>query len=52
MTINLTLSEICSKGNWDLFCEEKGWSVWACNEGGGYIEVTLTVEEAKRYGVL
>jgi hypothetical protein len=52
LTVDLTLSEISSKGNWELFCEEKGWSYWACNEGGGEIRVTLTIEEAKRYGVL
>ncbi len=28
------------------------WSEWAVNEGGGDIEVSLTEEDAIKYGVL
>jgi len=50
MKIVTTLEEVCN--DWDLFCKEQGWSEWAVNEGGGDIQVTLTEEEAFKYGVL
>ena len=53
MLISLTLSEILDRCNdWDEFCSDKGWSEWCVNEGGGDIEVTLTEEEAIKYGVI
>ena len=53
ITISTTLSEVLDNCNdWDGFCDEFGWSVWAVNEGGGDIDVTLTAEEAKRYGLI
>ncbi|KKM90899.1 hypothetical protein LCGC14_1233970 [marine sediment metagenome] len=53
MKIVLTLSEVLHRTHdWEKFCEEKGWSEWAVNEGGGDIEVSLTEEEAIKYGVL
>lgn len=52
MKVTATLSEILNAGHWDEFCQEQGWSEWAVNEGGGHIEVTLTKEEAERYGLL
>lgn len=53
MKIKLTLSEILDRcNNWDKFCEEQGWSVWAVNEGGGDTEVILSEDEAIRYGII
>ena len=53
MKIVTTLEEVLDKCNdWDLFCEEQGWSEWAVNEGGGDVQVTLTEDEAIKYGVL
>jgi len=45
--MQLTLQEvmdICP--SWDDFCELKGFSPYAVNEGGGHVEVSLTLEEA------
>jgi len=53
MQIVLSLSEVldtCS--DWDSFCADKGWSEYAVAEGGGDIEVSLTKEEAYKYGIL
>ena len=53
MTITTTLSEVLEKcSNWDDFCDKKGFSVWAVNEGGGHIEVSLTKEEAIEFGLI
>ena len=51
--MRMTLAEVlktCTK--WVLFCNEKGWSVHAVSEGGGQIEVELTLAEASYYGIL
>lgn len=53
MKIVLTLAEVLHRTHdWDKFCQEQGWSEWAVNEGGGDIEVSLTEEDAIKYGVL
>ena len=53
MRITLTLEEVLHKCNdWEVFCEEKGYSEWAVNEGGGDIEVSLTEEEVIKYGII
>lgn len=53
MTITMTLSQISKRcSDWDYFCEEEGWSVWAVNEGGGEITANLTEEKAYKYGIL
>lgn len=53
MKILMTLAEVLDKCNdWDYFCEEEGWSVWAVNEGGGDIELSFTEEQAYKYGIL
>lgn len=53
MRITITLSEILDKcSNWEYYCEDAGYSVWAVNEGGGDIEVTMTEKEAKKYGII
>lgn len=52
-TIRMTLGEILNTcDDWDKFCEDKGYSVWAVNEGGGHIEVSMSVEEAAEYGII
>ena len=53
MRISITLEEVLDRCNdWDSFCEKKGWSVWAVNEGGGDIEISLSEEEAKEFGII
>jgi len=55
MTITMTLSEILdslSGYQWEYFCKEEGWNEWACNEGGGHIQVTLTRDEAIKYELI
>lgn len=53
MIITLTLEEILDKcSDWDFFCEEEGWSVWAVNEGGGDIGVALSEDKCYKYGIL
>lgn len=52
MKINMTLSEILDKCNdWEYFCEEEDWSVWAVNEGGGDCSVSLTEKQCYKYGI-
>lgn len=51
--VTITLNEVLEKCNdWETFCQEQGWSEWAVNEGGGNIVATLTLEEAKKYGLI
>ena len=51
-TITMTLEEILSNcDDWEKFCEEMGYSMWAVNEGGGDTEVEMTVAEARRFGL-
>lgn len=53
MNITLTLAEVLNRcRDWDYFCEQEGWSVWAVNEGGGDVSVTLTEEKLYEYGIL
>lgn len=53
MTITLTLGEILDRCNdWDFFCEEEGWSVWAVNEGGSDVSVNLSEQQCYKYGLL
>ena len=53
MIITMTLAEILDRCNdWDYFCEQEGWSVWAVNEGGGDIDVALSEQQCYKYGVL
>jgi hypothetical protein len=53
MKIELTLSEAFRRCNsLQKFCDEFGWSEWACAEGGGDTKVYLTEEEAKRHGII
>lgn len=51
--ITLTLSDVLERcHDWETFCEEQGWSVYAVNEGGGDCEVRLSIEDARKYGLL
>jgi hypothetical protein len=53
MEITLDLSEILDRCNdWEEFCDEQGWSVWCVNEGGGDLEITMSEEEAIKYGLI
>ena len=53
MKIKITLQEILHKGDWDKFCDLKGFNPWCINEGlaRGDEEVTLTLKEAKKIGL-
>jgi len=51
--MRMTLSEVmktCS--DWPVFCCATGFSEWAVAEGGGDVEVELTLEDAFDYGIL
>lgn len=51
--MRMTLAEVLKTcTDWDRFCDEKGLSVYAVNEGGGHVEVELTLAEASQYGIL
>ena len=53
MKVLITYSELLNRCNdWILVCDELGLSEWVCNEGGGDIEVTLSEEQAKKYGLI
>jgi len=53
MRIILTLSEVLDKCNdWDSFCDKEGYSVYCVNEGGDDIEISLSEEKAKEYGII
>ena len=55
MKIIVKLEEILELGGsygWQKFCDDKGYSIYAINEGGGDIDIVLTKEEAEKYGVL
>ena len=52
MTITFTLEEILSRcKDWEYFCQEEGWDVWAVNEGGGDVQVSLSEEQCVKYGL-
>lgn len=53
MTIVITLEEVLVRASdWDAFCEEKGYSVWCVNEGGGDNLINLSEKEAIKYGII
>ena len=49
----MTLQEVmdCCP-NWEKFCELKGVSEWAVNEGYGHSEIELNLAEAHDLGIL
>lgn len=53
MRISMTLEEILDRCNdWDYFCDEQGINVYAVNEGGGDVTVSLTEQQCYKYGIL
>lgn len=53
--VTLTLSDILHKlgcPKWDEWCNIKGWSPWVCAEGGGDIQISMTIDEAKEWGIV
>jgi hypothetical protein len=49
----MTLQEILDTcPDWLKFCEMKGFDEYAVNEGGGHIEVNLSVQEACKLGII
>ena len=52
--IHTTLDEVISKVNDPIaFCEELGFDPIAVKERGGYgVDVTLTIKQARRWGLL
>lgn len=51
--MRMSLQEIMDTCNsWDQFCEVKGFSVYAVNEGGGDVEVELSTQEAHKLGIV
>lgn len=53
--LTLTLSEILNNTTTDQFekfCEDFGYNVYVVNEGGGHIEVTMSLKEAAKYGII
>jgi hypothetical protein len=53
MKIILTLNEALNRcDDWDKFCENKGYDVYAVKNGGGNIEVELSEDEAISQGII
>ena len=53
MKIHTTLKEVLENcSDWELFCKEQGWSEWAVAEGDGHIDIYLSMEDAKKYGLI
>jgi hypothetical protein len=54
MKIQVTLNEIMAQGNWEEFCDKRGWDYYIVNEGkaDGEETVLLESEEAIRYGFI
>lgn len=53
MVITLTLNEVMDCcDDWEEFCRDMGWSIFACAEGGAGVTVSLTKEQAIKHGLL
>lgn len=49
----MTLQEVMDTcPRWINFCDMKGISEWAINEGGGHVTVSLTTQEAHDLGIV
>ena len=49
----LTLQEIMDTcPDWAKFCRLHGVSEWAVNEGGGHVQVSLSVHQAHHLGIV
>jgi hypothetical protein len=54
ITVKTTFKYILDHGDWDTFCEMKGFNPWMLNEGlaNGDEPIELTMEEAKKIGII
>lgn len=53
MKIIISLGEILDRCNdWETFCDKEGYSEWCVKEGGDDIEIYLSEEKAKEYGII
>lgn len=53
MKIIVTLEEVLDKCyDWQKFCDAYGYSVNAVTEGGGDIEVDMSLEDARLFGII
>lgn len=51
--ITVTLQQIVRTcDDWEQFFEDKGYNEYAVMEGGGDVEVTMTIQEAVDYGII
>jgi hypothetical protein len=53
--VTLTLSDILHKlgcPKWDDWCSKTGISPWACNMGYGHTTYSMSIGEAKRWGLI
>ncbi len=49
----MSLQEIMNTcSDWKQFCKLHGFSEWAVNEGGGHIQVILTINQAHYLGII
>lgn len=53
MRVFITLGDVLNRcEDWELFCQEQGYSEYCVAEGGSEIEIELSEEEIKKYGIL
>jgi hypothetical protein len=54
MKVVVTAEDLIDRGVWETFCEEKGFNVWAVNEGlmDSSDEFVLCPDDARRYGFI
>ena len=53
MEILIKLDEVLEKCNdWESFCKKRGYSEYCVNEGGGDIEIFLSENDAKEFGII
>jgi hypothetical protein len=49
----MTLQEVLDTcPDWLKFCKMKGFDEYAVNEGGGHVEVNLSIQEAHKLGIV
>lgn len=53
MKVVLTLSEVLQRcEDWEKFCDDHGYNVWAIAEGFGDAEIELSEKKAAKYGII
>jgi len=50
--MTITLQEIMDCGAWEKYCELHGCSEWAVNEGGGDVQVSMSIHQAHHLGIV